>query len=265
MSWRLVEGVPLPDPVGGHPALDFCNTRAGWGSATPKEYLTGTQALALWVREAGLLDAAPEPSDGAALARAIRLREALYRAALGTATPAAWTVLSREAAGARTVLGLAPDRAGRGATWRPHPTGAAAATDPSGDLLVAVIALAAEDLVTSPLVEVVAACPGDGCGWLFADPRRRRRWCSMAVCGNRAKARRHALRQSAPGQSAPGQSAPGQSAPGHSAPGQSAQAGSESTSTSGPSVRSGSSRSGTAIQPVTHSGSSVGTIGSANR
>src|SRR5699024_10403516 len=31
------------------------------------------------------------------------------------------------------------------------------------------------------------------CTWLFLDPSptRRRRWCSMAICGNRAKAQRH--------------------------------------------------------------------------
>ena len=40
----------------------------------------------------------------------------------------------------------------------------------------------------------VGRCPGSRCGWLFADPRGRRRWCSMATCGNRAKARRHAAK-----------------------------------------------------------------------
>lgn len=35
------------------------------------------------------------------------------------------------------------------------------------------------------------ACPDDGCGWAFYDRSRNRSstWCSMAVCGNRAKAR----------------------------------------------------------------------------
>src|SRR5918911_1402165 len=55
MSWRLVEGVPLPDAVAGHPALDFCNTRAGWGAPAPKEYLTAPGVLTLWARENGLL------------------------------------------------------------------------------------------------------------------------------------------------------------------------------------------------------------------
>jgi predicted RNA-binding Zn ribbon-like protein len=35
------------------------------------------------------------------------------------------------------------------------------------------------------------ACPDDHCGWVFYDRSRNRSstWCSMAVCGNRAKAR----------------------------------------------------------------------------
>jgi predicted RNA-binding Zn ribbon-like protein len=60
------------------------------------------------------------------------------------------------------------------------------------DLPLLAVAWAAADLLTS--TGTVAACPGTGCGWLFADPRGRRRWCSMALCGNRAKARRHAGR-----------------------------------------------------------------------
>jgi hypothetical protein len=41
----------------------------------------------------------------------------------------------------------------------------------------------------------IRACADERCGWLFLDPSGRRRWCEMAVCGNRAKARRYAQRQ----------------------------------------------------------------------
>ena len=39
----------------------------------------------------------------------------------------------------------------------------------------------------------VKACEGQGCTLMFADHTRRRarRWCSMAVCGNRAKQAAH--------------------------------------------------------------------------
>jgi predicted RNA-binding Zn ribbon-like protein len=40
-------------------------------------------------------------------------------------------------------------------------------------------------------------CANDTCQWLFFDESRpgNRRWCDMATCGNRAKARRHRERQ----------------------------------------------------------------------
>ena len=208
MSWRLVDGVPLPDPVGGHPALDFCNTRAGWGTPAPKEYLTSVRALGLWAREAGLLaDAAPlldspagSPAQAAALLRAGALREALYACALGRGTPGDWALVAHEAAAARAASVLEPGPDGAPAAWRLAGAGerraGADAVSPL-DLPVLAVAVAAEALLTGPLGSCVQACPGEGCGWVFADPRRRRRWCSMAVCGNRAKARTYARRKRA--------------------------------------------------------------------
>lgn len=198
MSSQIVDGVRVPDAVGGHPALDFCNTRAGWGEPAPKEYLTQPRVLTVWAGTVGLL-----PSDrkgegaadevraaAAALARAVALREALYACALRRGTPDDWALVSREAAAARSTAVLVP--AGEApAAWRPDP-----ALGPVEAALTAVAA-AAEDLLTSSLAQFVAACPGEGCGWLFADRRRKRRWCSMAACGNRAKARRYAERRSA--------------------------------------------------------------------
>ncbi|HEY5195827.1 MAG TPA: CGNR zinc finger domain-containing protein [Solirubrobacteraceae bacterium] len=44
-------------------------------------------------------------------------------------------------------------------------------------------------------------CPGEDCGWAFYDHSRNQagRWCSMAVCGGRAKARAHYRRRRADG------------------------------------------------------------------
>ncbi len=195
MSSHLVDDVRLPDACGGHPALDFCNTRAGWGEATPKEYLTGPGVLALWAVDNDLTLAGPgagdEAAEALALHRALALREALYACALGSGTARQWELVGAEAAAARAGGRLVPGAAGAPARWQlPAGPGPAATA-------LAAVALAAEDLLTSPLAAVVAACPGEGCGWLFADPRRRRRWCSMAACGNRAKARRHAERRGA--------------------------------------------------------------------
>jgi predicted RNA-binding Zn ribbon-like protein len=69
-----------------------------------------------------------------------------------------------------------------------------------GDALEGALARLAE-----PLVDSVASgetgrlriCANDGCRWVFEDTSRtgRRRWCSMASCGNRAKAARHRARR----------------------------------------------------------------------
>lgn len=55
---------------------------------------------------------------------------------------------------------------------------------------------AATELATSPALERVRSCPGEDCGWLFLDTSKagRRRWCSMAICGNRLKTKRHRAR-----------------------------------------------------------------------
>ena len=48
------------------------------------------------------------------------------------------------------------------------------------------------ELVTSDQRKRIKECPN--CGWLFADQSKNnsRRWCSMEICGNRVKVRRHA-------------------------------------------------------------------------
>jgi predicted RNA-binding Zn ribbon-like protein len=50
----------------------------------------------------------------------------------------------------------------------------------------------AADLITSDQLERLRRCEGQGCGWFFLDTTRNRsrRWCNMAVCGNRAKVKR---------------------------------------------------------------------------
>nr|WP_237416972.1 MULTISPECIES: CGNR zinc finger domain-containing protein [Halobacillus] len=39
--------------------------------------------------------------------------------------------------------------------------------------------------------EKVSACQNDDCLALFVNQKGRRKWCSMDVCGNRMKARKH--------------------------------------------------------------------------
>jgi predicted RNA-binding Zn ribbon-like protein len=185
----VVDGLVVPLSVAGHPALDFCNTRAGWGSPTPKEYLHTHAHLTVWARENGLLTPAAarpvglagrrDPAAGAAVvARALALRESLYEVVLRRGTARDWDVVNAEVRAAGAVATLTPEG------WAPFSAGIEAA--------LRAVAWSAAAFLTSPLAGHVGACPGTGCGWVFADPRDRRRWCSMAWCGNRNKARRHA-------------------------------------------------------------------------
>jgi len=63
------------------------------------------------------------------------------------------------------------------------------------DLLIAVLWSAA-DLMLDARKRRVRQCANEKCLWLFIDESKSgtRRWCDMASCGNRAKARRHYLK-----------------------------------------------------------------------
>jgi predicted RNA-binding Zn ribbon-like protein len=63
----------------------------------------------------------------------------------------------------------------------------------SSDTLLIPIARSIADLLTTENFSDVKACQGHACTLLFVDHTRgrARRWCSMAVCGNRAKQAAH--------------------------------------------------------------------------
>jgi len=119
MTSHEFHGVRLPDAVSGHPALEFCNTRAGWGEAQPKEYLSSAEAFLLWCLERELLrddtvarlrervkddDVAAE----ALLETALELREAVYDVALGRRSGRPWEIVAGWAQRARAAGRLVP-------------------------------------------------------------------------------------------------------------------------------------------------------------
>ncbi|HLL62455.1 MAG TPA: CGNR zinc finger domain-containing protein, partial [Propionibacteriaceae bacterium] len=127
----------------------------------------------------------------AVFARALRLRQALYRVfsgiAAGAEAPATELDALNQAVGeafAHTRLQREGDGYHWG--WRTDP--------PALDRMLWPVVRSAVDLLTSGQLARVKECPGpDGCGWLFYDTSKNgsRRWCSMEGCGNRAKGRRH--------------------------------------------------------------------------
>lgn len=196
VHYERVDGVELPAKLAGHPALELCNTRAGWNGGPTHEYLQEFDHLALWAGHTGLL-AAPyvaslrrrarreQRAAARVLARALRFRANLYQLLEGAARGDARTSFDSEFR--RAVSALRLDWVdGRASLSIDAAAGLAAP-------LHAAVWSAAE-LLTSDDVRFVRACPGSGCGWLFLDRRGRRQWCTMETCGNRAKARRFAER-----------------------------------------------------------------------
>ncbi|WP_262848380.1 CGNR zinc finger domain-containing protein [Mumia quercus] len=62
-----------------------------------------------------------------------------------------------------------------------------------GTTVSAEIAAAAAQLALAGRLDRVKICPADDCRWAFYDRSKNhsRQWCSMEVCGNRAKVRQH--------------------------------------------------------------------------
>ena len=63
----------------------------------------------------------------------------------------------------------------------------------SAQTAVGLIAAAAAKVAVEQRLDRVKICPADYCQWAFYDTSRNRsrQWCSMQVCGNRAKSRAH--------------------------------------------------------------------------
>ena len=163
---------------------DFVNTL---DVETGDDALSSPDALRAWLEGRGL-----GPARGATradLVAAHRLREAirallLENNGLNVRKEAALT-LNRTAA--RAHVGLRFDSGGE---VRLEP--AVRGVDAALGRLVAIAASAMADGTWTRL----KACRADDCHWAFYDHARNhsRHWCSMAVCGNRTKARTYRLR-----------------------------------------------------------------------
>jgi predicted RNA-binding Zn ribbon-like protein len=188
--------------VGGHLALDFVNTVDWRGHPVRRrDLLASSEDLLAWAQATKLLGpadirslaaAAQHDEAGAAraLRRARRLREVLARvlAPTGAATRPSRRdvrVLNAFLADALRSRRLEARKAAFVWSW-------AGKESAAFDAFLWPIVLAGAELLTSDRRAWIRECSGEGCGWLFLDTsrNRRRRWCSMQSCGNRAKARR---------------------------------------------------------------------------
>ena len=154
------------------------------GGRSPVVRDTGVRDIG--VRDIGVRDSVDEDT----LAGALALREAINTAV--TATVAAVSVPDRAVRCVNEWIVAEPQwPALRLAAGVPVLSVPRAGRTPRGAL--ALIAADAAELLGTGLRDRLRICPGPGCRGRFLDdsPAGRRRWCSMAVCGNRSKAAAH--------------------------------------------------------------------------
>ena len=162
----------------------------------------GTDALGspadldAWARAAGLVGDHGEPSAAPELSLAIELREALRDVLRShvphrrpdSGTPASGDGAARVARVAAALrAGIDVDRDGR-IVVVPEGAGAAA-------VLTRLLLIGAE-AATAGTWHRLKVCSADDCQWAFYDrsPTRSGCWCSMQICGSRAKSRAYRSR-----------------------------------------------------------------------
>ena len=192
--------VETMDLDGGAPCLDFVNTASGRTAGPLRERLHGYADVVTIAERVGVLErsegrrlraaAAAGPAKAARVhARAVALREAIFRLfARDEPSEEDLALVAAEAGEALSARRLEVTGEGYRFTW-PESDDLARALWP--------LAASAAELLTSEAHGRVKECAADNCNWLFLDESRNRsrRWCDMAVCGNRAKARRFSERQ----------------------------------------------------------------------
>jgi predicted RNA-binding Zn ribbon-like protein len=192
-------------PTGGRLCLDFANTLRWRRRAAPEERLGAYVDFVAWARQAGLVSAGEaramaaraqqRPAEAAGvLRRARRLREAIYRTVSALAArrlPRGADLAVINAAVARGFGRARIVRHGAGLAWQ------WCGDRQALDRLLGPLAGSTAEVLTSTDLALVRECAAPDCGWLFVDTSRNRsrRWCDMAVCGNRQKARQHYARR----------------------------------------------------------------------
>jgi predicted RNA-binding Zn ribbon-like protein len=189
------------DLTGGDLCLDFVNTVTKRPTDNSEELLGSYEDLLAWALEAGAVPARKvaelrrqsrqDPAAAsAALDRARALREAMFAvfSAASAGRPAEDGALDHlntwlRVSSAR--LCLASRGRGYGWDWE--------ADHQSFDQVLWLVVRSAGELLTSERLGRLKECAAERCAWMFLDHSKNgsRRWCDMAICGNRAKAKRH--------------------------------------------------------------------------
>jgi len=148
------------------------------------EELSDPNTLKRWLVANGLLDAS-QPVDAQDLRHAIALREAI-RAVIGANS--GWKVYPVDIATLNEAAAKSGLRMRFGADGRPRLEPEAGGAVAAMGRIVATMHAAMEDEDWTRL----KLCSSQSCRWAFYDRSKNHssRWCTMASCGNREKARR---------------------------------------------------------------------------
>ncbi len=164
----------------------FINTHYDLSAARHgDEVLCSPGALVAWLADRELISGRSRLQNPE-LSRAVAFRETLRALADGSPSPGELDRLNELARGAAVEVRFRPD----------GPRFVSAdelALDGAIGVLSATVAAAMIDGSWSRM----KVCPGHDCGWAFYDHSRNQagRWCSMSICGARAKARAHYRRR----------------------------------------------------------------------
>lgn len=183
-----------PPLIAGNLALDFINTQFGVG-ADRHECLNDDPNVVEWLHQAGVLNETLEalPTGLVELARALRedMQKLIVSAREGQGVDPAIVNQVLERGHPIERLEWAPaDAVFQRQTYR---------RDLTSESLLQPVAQALAELLTEEDLQLVKECQASDCVLLFHDQTKshRRRWCSMASCGNRMKAAAHRARKSA--------------------------------------------------------------------
>lgn len=187
-GYSLQMSDPRPDPflIADDLALDFLNSIcAPWGSEI--EWIDTAEDLVAWLEAAGLdIDAAAASPELAQKARDLR---EWFRSQIEADGPDGLKNLGESSLAPLNDLLAEVPRINQvvPADSGPQLNQSCTGHPPLAPLYQ--IALAMAELITEADPSRVRKCEGPTCTLWFRDTSRsnRRRWCSMAVCGNRAK------------------------------------------------------------------------------
>ena len=180
--------------IGGHAALDLMNTVWLQGGQ-PLDHLDSDQSVLVWLADYVTVDTSRlQFAPGALLAKTRELRETV-RALVSdkkAGRPVATESLNHWLAHGDSHLELVRNAEGQLYLERRRPVD-------SVEQLLAPIAEAAAELLTLQDFSIIRKCESTECVLWFYDRTKghKRRWCSMAVCGNRHKVSSFRKRQSA--------------------------------------------------------------------